>query len=293
MTFDLWLSLFCALLFSAAALAVKRGNDLGMDAWTTTLVSNLATVVGFLFLWPMGGQVPAWQQLWQPAAVAVLFVGGQGLAFLAFARGEVSIATPLLGLKIILVALGVTLLIGEPLGGRLWLAAALSTLAVGLLNRTDRARTGRLGITVLLAGGAAAGFALFDVLVQKWGPAWGPGRFLPVMMLFVACFSLAIHPFMPERSPAVGRSAWRWLLMGSVVMAFQSTLFVTMILVYQNAPVANVLLSSRGLWSVALVWLVGHWFHSSEQAHGPAVLRWRLCGAALMSLAIALVVLNH
>ena len=58
-------------------------------------------------------------------------------------------------------------------------------------------------------------------------------------------------------------------------MALQSTVFVTMILVYRNAAPANVILSSRGLWSVALVWLVGHWFHSAQQAHGPVVLRWR------------------
>ena len=292
MTLDLWLSLVCAFLFAAAALAVKRGNELGIDAWTAMLVSNLATVVGFLCLWPMGGTFLGWQQLWQPAIVALLFVGGQWLAFLAFAHGEVSVATPILGIKIILVAACGALLIGAPLGWRLWLAAATSTLAVALLNRADRKQAGRAGLTVLLAGGAAAGFALFDVLVQKWGPAWGAGRFLPVMMLFVAGISLAIHPFMPSRPLPPRPRAWRWILAGNALMALQSTVFVTTILIYQNAAPDNIILSSRGLWTVALVWLVGHWFHNAEQAHGPSVLRWRLAGAALMSMAIALVVLK-
>lgn len=290
MAVDLWLSLLCAFLFSVAALATKRGNELGVGAWTTTLVSNLLTVAGFLCLWPMGGTFPGWQWLWQPAVVALLFIGGQGLAYLAFHRGEVSVATPVLGLKIVLVAAAVSLLIGAPLGARLWMAAVMSTLAVALLNRTDRVQAGRVGWTVLLAGGAAAGFALFDVLVQKWGPSWGAGRFLPVMMLFVAAFSLAIHPFMPRQTASTCRSAWAWLIAGSTVMAIQSTVFVTVILVYQNAAPANVVYSSRGVWSVLLVWLVGHWFQSAEQAHGPQVLRWRLVGAGLMSLAIALVV---
>jgi hypothetical protein len=147
-------------------------------------------------------------------------------------------------------------------------------------------------LTVLLAGGAAAGFSLFDVLVQKWGPAWGAGRFLPVMMLFVAGISLAIHPFMPSRPLPLRPHAWRWILAGNALMALQSTVFVTTILIYQNVAPDNIILSSRGLWSVALVWLVGHWFHNTEQAHGPSVLRWRLAGAALMSMAIALVVLK-
>ena len=292
MTFDLWLFFVCALLFASAALSAKRGNELGMGAWTTTLASNLATVVGFLCLWPMGGTFPGWQQLWQPAVVALLFVGGQWLAFLSFARGEVSVATPILGVKVILVAASVAILIGEPLGWRLWLAAVISTLAVALLNRTDRIRSGRVGLTMLLAGGAAVCFALFDVLVQKWGPAWGAGRFLPVMMLFVAGISLAIHRLMPSRPLPPRPRAWCWMLTGSVLMALHSTVFVTTILVFQNAAPANVILSSRGLWSVILVWLVGHWFHSAEQAHGPSVLRWRLAGAGLMSLAIALVVLK-
>src|SRR5262249_28519112 len=131
---------------------------------------------------------------------------------------------------------------------------------------------------------------LFDVLVQKWGPAWGAGRFLPIMMLFVAALSLALHPFMPRQAARPLPGASWWILAGSAGMALQSTVFVTTILVFQNAAPANVLLSSRGLWSVLLVWIVGHWFQSAEQSHGAAVLRWRLAGAALMSLAIALVV---
>ena len=56
----------------------------------------------------------------------------------------------------------------------------------------------------------------------------------------------------------------------------------------QAAP-ANVLYSSRGLWSVMLVWLVGHWVQSREQHLGVRVLAWRLAGAVLMMAAIVLV----
>lgn len=293
MTIDLWLSLLCAAMFAGAALATKRGNELGMGVATTTLVSNLLTVAGFLLLWPWGGTIPGWHALWQPAVVAMLFVGGQALAYLAFARGDVSVATPVLGVKIILVAAGVALVIGQPLGARLWAAAALSTAAVVLLNRTDRTTSGHAGRTVLMAGGAAAAYALFDVLVQKWGPAWGAGRFLPIMMLFVAAFSLAAYWLSrPASTTPPPRAAWNWLLAGGTLMAVQSTVFVTLILVYQNAAPANVLLSSRGIWSVLLVWLAGHWFRSAEQDRGAAVLRRRLAGAVLMSMAIALVVLR-
>jgi hypothetical protein len=54
---------------------------------------------------------------------------------------------------------------------------------------------------------------------------------------------------------------------------------------------ANVLYSTRGLWSVVAVWAVGHWVKSSEQHVGRRVLGWRLCGAALMLSAVVLVVI--
>src|SRR5205085_6617952 len=115
-----------------------------------------------------------WRLLWQPALAAVLFVGGSILNFLSLDRGDVSIATPVLGLKIILVALLTTLLVGNAVTPRVWAAAALSTLAIALLNRTRTAHH-HVTITILAAGTSALTFALFDVLVQKWSPPWGTG----------------------------------------------------------------------------------------------------------------------
>jgi hypothetical protein len=60
--------------------------------------------------------------------------------------------------------------------------------------------------------------------------------------------------------------------------------------VYGKATSANVVYASRGLLSVLLVWMIGHWFMNQEQQLGARVLRWRLFGAALMLSAIVLVV---
>lgn len=294
MTFDLWLALLCAVLFSAGALLVKRANQLGVGPWETTLISNLTTALGLVCLWPMGGQIPSWSLLWQPAIVAVSFIAGQAFVFLAYHRGDVSVATPVLGVKIILVAVFTTVIGGDKLPWQLWLGAVLSTLAVVLLNRTDRSPTGgKVGMTVSLAIGCALFFALFDALVQKWGPAWGAGRFLPVMMLMVAALSLAAHPFFSKGPLKLRGAGGPWLWCGTGLIALQSTIFVGAIVVYKNAAPANVVFSSRGLWTVVLVWLAGHWFHSTEQHVGATVMRWRLAGAVVMMSAIALVMLRR
>jgi hypothetical protein len=54
---------------------------------------------------------------------------------------------------------------------------------------------------------------------------------------------------------------------------------------------ANIIYSVRGLFSVVVVWAVGHWFTNDEKHLGARVLRLRLTGAALMVAAIALVLL--
>jgi hypothetical protein len=69
-------------------------------------------------------------------------------------------------------------------------------------------------------------------------------------------------------------------------------MFITSISVYGQATSANVLYSSRGLWSVVAVWGIGHWFTNREQHLGARVLVWRLVGAILMVAALMMVLVG-
>ena len=177
------------------------------------------------------------------------------------------------------------------LSWQLWLAAFLSTLGIILLNRrggvaSSRART---GMTVISSASAACCYALFDVLVQKWSPAWGIGAFLPVMMGMVGLFSLPVSFLFPvplSRLPGVAR---KWLFCGGLLFALQSLLLVSSIGHFGQATTSNVIYSSRGLLSVVAVSMIGHWFHNAEQKLEPKVLRARFIGAGFMFAAIVLV----
>jgi len=68
---------------------------------------------------------------------------------------------------------------------------------------------------------------------------------------------------------------------------------MTSISIYRQATSANVLYSSRGLWSVVAVWAIGHWFANREQHLGARVLVWRVLGALLLMAAIILVILDY
>jgi drug/metabolite transporter (DMT)-like permease len=283
------LPLVAAFIYAAAALLLKRSADLGAGVWRTAFVANLVAGLTFQPLLLLGGTLHGglW---WQPAIVGLCFVAGQWLMFIALEKGDVSVATPVLGIKILMVAGLVTVLAGEELRWQLWVAAVLATLGIALLNRIRKPSAHHyVGRTIVTAGLSAAAFALFDVLVQEWSPQWGVGRLLPLALGFSAVYSLGF--VLQFRAPltAIPRGTWPWLLGGTCIMALQSLLFVFTLATWRQAAAANVIYSSRGLWTVLLVWLFGHWVKSREQQLGAGVLGWRLAGALLMMGAIVLV----
>jgi drug/metabolite transporter (DMT)-like permease len=286
----LLIPLASAIGYVAAVLLVKRSADFGVGIFRTTFVSNLAMGVCFAPLWLLGGPGQPWSLVWQPLAAGGLFFVGQFFTFIAQTKGDVSVATPMMGVKVLMVALASTLLLAEPIPLKWWFAAGLSTLGVALLGQGGSGKKHqRVLMTMLCAIAASTAFGTADVLIQKWGRAWGGGRFLPIMFGGVALASFALIPFFREPLRAIPRDAWRWLIPGTVLMAFQAAGLGLTMAIWGDATAANIVYSSRGLWSVIAVWLVGHWFSNREQHLGPAVLRWRLAGATAMLAAIVLV----
>lgn len=282
--------LICAWVYVLGALAVKRAGELGVGVWRTSFLSNWTIALIFVpvWFWQHGRIFPA-IDYWQPLLTATLFIVGQVLTFFALSRGDVSIVTPVLGTKVILVALFSSMLrIGHvPL--KWWLGAACSTLAILLLHLSAGKNRRSVLAPAMFAFCSAAAFGLNDVLLQKWIPVWGIGSFFPPMFLMVAVISFGFVPFFSAPLGRLNGSMWRWVGPGVVLMGLNNGGIVFAIGLMGSATAVNILYSSRGLFSVAAVWLIGHWFHSEEKNLELSVLRWRLLGAGLMGAAIVLV----
>jgi drug/metabolite transporter (DMT)-like permease len=282
--------LACALMYVIGALAVKRGAALGVGVWRTSFLSNLALAALFVPVWFLyGGQVHPWTEYWQPAATALLFFLGQALTFMALSGGDVSVTTPVMGTKVILVALFSSVLRVGDVPLQWWIGAALSTAAIALLHVGGESRHRNVGRTVLLAFASAAAFSFSDVLLQKWVPAWGAGNYFPPMFLLVGLFSCAFVPFFRAPLTSMPVAAWRWVAPGAGLLALNNAVFVLAIVLAGGATLANIIYSVRGLFSVVAVWAIGHWFTNDEQHLAPRVLRLRLIGAGLMVAAIVVV----
>jgi drug/metabolite transporter (DMT)-like permease len=282
-----------ALLFAIGALAVKRASHLGAGVWHTVFVTNMISAVSYSLMWPLADQPVQVALLWQPALIAACLFTGMLCQFIAMDRGDVSVAVPVMGLKLILVAALTPLLLAESLSPMLAVSAVLSVIGVGCLNyRGAHGPTRGVRPAILYGGCAAASFALFDVLVAKWGPVWGAGRLLPCVFWMNAVLSLGCIAGFSKPLSSLPRATWQWLILGTSLISLQSILFVGCLAVYGKATAANVIYSARGLLSVVLVVTVGHWFSSVERHHAPRVLGLRLLGAALMLAAIILAVMT-
>jgi drug/metabolite transporter (DMT)-like permease len=285
--------LIAATLFAFAALALKRASHLGVAVWHTAFISNGMGALCYSVLWFWGGEPVDWDLLWQPALLGLCLFCGMALQFTALEHGDVSVTVPVLGLKVLIVALLTPLMLGESVRIGLWIAAFLSVLGITLLNwRTNEKSARSIWPALLAGGGASCCFGIFDIYVQKWSPLWGAGHLLPLVFGMNALLSGLCWFGFPRPLNSLSRSAWSWLLTGGLLLGMQSIFFVGCVAVYGGATSANIVYSARGLISVLLIWTIGHWFSNQEQSLGVRVLGCRLLGAVIMLAAIVLVILR-
>ena len=109
-------------------------------------------------------------------------------------------------------------------------------------------------------------------------------------MLFMAAgLSLVFVPLFHAPLKDIPKQAVRPLLLGSFLMGLQAIVLISALARFNDATAINVIYSTRGLWSVIMVWAIGHWFANQEQHLGKAILQGRLIGAGFLCAAVALV----
>ncbi len=278
------------ILYALSQFGLKRAFELGVGPWRSAFIANWLSGMLFLpmaFIVPDGPLGSGW---WPALAAAAALFAGQLLAFLAIERGDVSVAAPMMGAKVLGVVVLSVLLFGQAFGWDVWLAALLTTLAVAMLQWGPPHDRGRIVRTVLLAGAAAALFALCDVIIQRWARDAGFFVFGAKMFLLCAVFSFGLMRFFRGPLHEIRAVAWPWLGMGVVLLSFQGFLMFAAIGYFRDAAGSNIVYSLRGVWSIVLVWVAGRQLRSTEGEAGAAVMARRLAGAILMVASVALIV---
>ena len=293
--------------YAWGAIAVKRALGAGISGSWVNFLCNTVMALFFQIFWIFPGKLMVHGALFPPFFCGILFFLGQIFTFRAIATGDVSIATPLLGTKVILVALFSLFVMRASLPGTWWMASLLASVGIALISYSPGGFHRRLAVTIGWSLGAAALFALTDVCVQHWVPLIGYSRFAPLMFGTVGLLSLIYLPSLlkekkcrkqegnlkhQEHSLTQGTSypADAWLAGGALLMGLQSLGMYSAIGLYGSATVTNILYGSRCLWSVLLVWIFGSLAGESPLlGNRSTIMGWRFVGALFLFSAMALV----
>jgi drug/metabolite transporter (DMT)-like permease len=283
-----------AIVYTIGALCAKRALGSGATVWQVNFAANMAMSVLFLPFW-LGADFPKiLTQGYKPVLAAVAFFTGQLFTFAALRKGDVSVATPLLGAKVIFVAFITSFLFGESVGLKWWFSALICTCGIFLVTGSQGRTEGwarHSGRTAIYSLSGAIAYALTDTLIQHWSAEMGVVGFIAVMCSFVGLFTCALYlPAVGLRELVVSPAAARkTLLLGTLLLGAQNLVMALAIRFSGDATAVNIVYSSRCVLSVVLAWATARWLGSREATLPRTVLLLRLAGALLLAGAILMV----
>lgn len=296
MSVPYWLLLpaVAAVVYTVASLFFKRGYGEGAGTMQTFHWSNfLAMPLSAPLFFVNPGHLPL-TELWRPALISAFIYAGSLGTFAAIRRGDVSMVTPILGTKVIFVALGVVIISGGGLSTGLWTAALLATAGIFFIGRPDLLPGRAGGPAILLCLVSSLFFGLTDVLIGKWAGKFGGTAFIAAIPQFLGCFSLLTIAC--SRTPVVrlAPSCRRWVIAGGLLLAGQALLMGIALAFFNDPTGVNILYSTRGLWSIVLVWMFGAWFANRERhTAGRDTMLWRLAGTVLITAGVIIAILER
>ncbi len=289
----LLLALGAAITFAFGSMVTKRAFREGAGVVHALVVNNALLGLVFLPLLAVESKPVPWSDWHLPALTSLAFVIGHIFNVVSLRVGDVSLATPLLGAKVLFVALIGWAVFGIQLGTMQWVAAALATAGVAAMGLTESRSGGRAGLTTTTALGSAASFALTDTMIQSWGAGFGVWSFLSLQFVGLALLSLATLPWFGMASLRASRRAWGWILLATACSGIQAIIITSTIAIWKDAAGVNVVYATRGIWSIALVWFLGHRLGNTERATvGASGMGLRLLGATLLLAAVVFTVLE-
>jgi len=288
------LPLAMGVLYAFASLVLKQAIIKGAGPMRIIFLTNWI----LFFLWiPFSWHSVDWSfsnSWWLPCIGGLLRVGGGAFLMAALRLGDVSVQTPMAGIKVIFVALFAYVSGAEVITPLHGLAAILTMGSIYLLGKSqmhsiDRKRFIQgIGCSCL----SAVFFAINDVLAARVGHRVNVSHYLFFNFLSSALGSLCFIPFFKAPLKALPHTALRWAIAGSFLLAVDIMGLLWAISTYQEATTVNILYASRGIWSIIMVWSIGRYFSHQESQLGHAVMLKRLVGASLLFIAIVLVMLH-
>lgn len=284
------LPLASAIIYPIGSIFIKRGMAEGGGFFRGVIVSNLFMSACFPLLL-FFAEPPDWGHVFWPVIAGVGFFLGQLFTVIAIRIGDVSVQAPLMGTKVVFVAVYSTFLRPDEVPPLLWAGAAVTAVAVFLIGGTSPSAFRKAWKTILFSLISCAFFGLTDTLVGYRSQAFGPVPFIVMMTMILGAMSFLLLPFVKGRFRDIPKAGWKGLAIGGGAMGLQAVILNLSLSTFGQATAQNIVYSSRGLFGVLMIWLLGAFLGNREAlVAGSAEMRRRLAGSLLLIVAIVLVI---
>ena len=274
--------------FSRRFVLAHRGGPLRLFA-ISHVIMGIASAAALPVLWPAG--MPRWGQLAPPvAAMAGFYLVGQLSFFFVIRYVEASRASPLLGIKILVLA-AIYLVLHEALSSWQWLAVAMGTAAALVLGSSGKLLPWQATVGILLT---CVTYCVSDLNIAatvnmvKDATHLGVPRsaLVSAAVCYVLCGAVGLTLL-----PWVGRgSAREWLDACPFAVCWLGAMILLFACFGQVGPLyGNILQSTRGIISIFLGAVLARMgLVRLERRTARGVFLQRLVAAGLMVAAIAL-----
>ena len=291
MNYELTFPVIAAALYSLSVIFVKLSTAENKISPTSILVlNNVAMWLLFLPSLFFKGGIKDMMLIWQPILVGLFFAMGNYATFLCAHKGEVSLMTPIMGLKILIVLILAKFILGMELPHLMVAAGIICCIAVFIMGYSKkRISSKKEWLTFGLAIWACSSYAACDVLIQKFSP-----NFSALSMLCISNFVLLISTFpyfkrfardlknAPKPALALAATAAALMVVEALFMFFALTGSV-------SAPLCNILYNTRGIMSIILVFIIGKYVDGLDKLSQGSAIR-RVIGSIMIFASVGMVV---
>ena len=139
---------------------------------------------------------------------------------------------------------------------------------------------------------ACACFGGSDTLAGYRSSEFGEIPFIVIMVTVVAVLSILMIPFFSSPLRSCPKKAIGFAALGGLAIGVQGLILNLSLAYLGQATAMNIIYSTRALWGVLIVWILGTVLGNNEAAiHGNKIMFKRFAGALLLSISVIMVFL--
>jgi drug/metabolite transporter (DMT)-like permease len=244
-----------------------------------------------------GEPVVNWGQIHWTLIYSVLLAIGMLVGFKSINMGDASIISPIMGSKVVFVAIGTYIFSIGSISNEVIISVVLCVISIIFLGiefkKTDIEKQDKYGkdiiIPILLALIAITFLGISDIVIQEKAPEMNKLMFMLVGSTVVAAFFLIKGYITDTRIKTVSKSVKKWIWLSGISNGGTGILLAVAIAYYGHATEFNIIMGSRGVISVIAVALFANALKLRESKKSKITLFFRLLGSVCILVATALV----